>query len=155
MARDRTPESEKPKKDMVVTDGMKLRLGGTTLSFYLTPGHTTGTISTLIPLKEGNQLHTGIIWGGLGPQRPAGATMVETLNTYLASLKRGHEIASAANADVYLLIHPRWDKGLDKLRALDFRNPSDPNPFVSKKAVNRFFTVMSECLEAQLARVAG
>src|SRR5437762_13202814 len=39
----------KPKRDMVVVDGQKLTLGDTTLTMYLTPGHTLGTVSTLIP----------------------------------------------------------------------------------------------------------
>ena len=39
----------KPRRDMVVTDGQKLTLGDTTLTFYATPGHTPGTMSTLIP----------------------------------------------------------------------------------------------------------
>src|SRR6185295_11415726 len=34
----------KPKRDMVATDGQKLTLGDTTLTLYLTPGHTPGTI---------------------------------------------------------------------------------------------------------------
>ena len=42
----------KPKRDMVATDGQKLTLGDTTLTLYLTPGHTLGTISTLIPVKD-------------------------------------------------------------------------------------------------------
>src|SRR5436853_467936 len=40
----------KPKRDMVATDGQKLTRGETTLTLYLTPGHTLGTISTLIPV---------------------------------------------------------------------------------------------------------
>ena len=54
----------KPKRDMVVTDGMKLTLGDTTLTLYLTPGHTDGTISTIIPLRDGNQRHVAAAWGG-------------------------------------------------------------------------------------------
>src|SRR5579864_1993285 len=37
----------KPKRDMVASDGQRLTLGDTTLTLYLTPGHTLGTISTL------------------------------------------------------------------------------------------------------------
>src|SRR5499427_8506492 len=37
----------KPKRDMTATDGQRLTLGDTTLTLYLTPGHTLGTISTL------------------------------------------------------------------------------------------------------------
>ena len=36
----------KPTRDMVATDGQRLTLGDTTVTMYLTPGHTLGTIST-------------------------------------------------------------------------------------------------------------
>ena len=34
-----------PKRDIVATDGMKITLGGTTVTTWLTPGHTPGTLS--------------------------------------------------------------------------------------------------------------
>jgi metallo-beta-lactamase class B len=45
----------KPKRDMVATDGQRLTLGDTTLTLYVTPGHTLGTISPLIPVKNGGR----------------------------------------------------------------------------------------------------
>src|SRR5207245_9185035 len=45
MAKTNDPAELKPKKDMVATDGMKLTLGDTTLTLYITPGHTPGTVS--------------------------------------------------------------------------------------------------------------
>ncbi len=39
----------KAKRDLVATDGMAITLGGTTVRVYLTPGHTHGTISTVLP----------------------------------------------------------------------------------------------------------
>ena len=47
----------KPKRDMVATDGQRLTLGDTTLTLYLTPGHTPGTISTLIPVRDQGRPH--------------------------------------------------------------------------------------------------
>ena len=47
-----TASFPKPRRDMVATDGQRLTLGDTTLTLYLTPGHTPGTISTLIPVKD-------------------------------------------------------------------------------------------------------
>ena len=49
---------------MVATDGQKLTLGDTTLTMYLTPGHTLGTISTLIPVKDNGTPHLVAEWGG-------------------------------------------------------------------------------------------
>src|SRR4030095_15255614 len=54
----------KPKRAMVRTDGMKLPLGDTTLTLYITPGHTLGTISTLIPVKDRGTPHLVAEWGG-------------------------------------------------------------------------------------------
>ena len=54
----------KPTRDMVATDGQRLTLGDTTVTMYLTPGHTLGTISTLIPVKDGGTAHTAAAWGG-------------------------------------------------------------------------------------------
>ena len=53
---------------MVASDGMKLTLGDTTIMIYITPGHTPGTLSTLVPLKDGNDKHLGYILGGRGAE---------------------------------------------------------------------------------------
>jgi glyoxylase-like metal-dependent hydrolase (beta-lactamase superfamily II) len=54
----------RPKRDMVATDGQTLTLGDTTLTMYLTPGHTLGTISTLIPVRDNGTPHLLAEWGG-------------------------------------------------------------------------------------------
>lgn len=57
-----------PKRDMVAPDGMNLTLGDTTLTLYITPGHTPGTVSVIIsPLKDGNERHVGGLWAALIP----------------------------------------------------------------------------------------
>ena len=50
MAKSNEPNELKAKKDMIGTDGMKVTLGDTSITLYLTPGHTPGTISTIIPV---------------------------------------------------------------------------------------------------------
>ena len=143
----------KPRKDMIVTDGQKLTLGDVTVSLYVTPGHTPGTISLLIsPLKDGNQRHVGSIFGG----RSAGGlqyykTEAESMRLWSASAKRYKAIAESAGADVFVSLHDSWDKLLDKLNALKFRKPGDPHTLVSKSAVSRYPAMISECMDAQLA----
>ena len=158
MTRTNDPSELKPKKDMVATDGMKLTLGDTTLTLYITPGHTPGTISILVPLKDGNERHVGAVWGGINADVGRNGvryfpSMAETFKTWIASANRFQDIAAKANADVYLTLHPFYDKALDKLHALIFRKPSGPNPFVSKDNLNRFLTIIRECTEAELARI--
>ena len=61
---------------MVATDGQGLTLGDTTLTLYVTPGHTLGMVSILIPVKDGGTPHLVRSGGGTGlnfavtPERP-------------------------------------------------------------------------------------
>jgi metallo-beta-lactamase class B len=156
IAKSNDPAELKPKKDMVATDGMKLTLGDTTLTLYITPGHTPGTLSTLVPLKDGNQRHLGYILGGRGAEMsdygvPYFPDMATAMRTWIASIKRFHDVAQKAGADTFLSIHPQHDKTFDKLTALRFRKPGAPHPFVNKEFIENHVTVMTECMEAQLA----
>lgn len=58
--------SKPPKRDITIKDGYKLVLGDTTLTLYVTPGHTPGTISSVIPVWDNGQPHTAFLWGGTG-----------------------------------------------------------------------------------------
>ena len=159
MAKSNEPPEIKARKDIVATDGMQLTLGNMTLTLYLTPGHTPGTISTVLPgLREGNQRHVGVVWGGMNPSFERYGiqyypSLAATFKAWSDSIWRFKDIAETAGADVYLAIHPHYDRTLDKLRALRYRRPGDPHPFISTDAVDRFLTIMGECTDAQLGRV--
>ena len=45
-------EANPPLRDMDATDGQKLTLGDTIITIYITPGHTAGTLSVLVPVKD-------------------------------------------------------------------------------------------------------
>src|SRR5690606_32011858 len=51
-------------RDIVATDGMALTLGNSTVRTHLTPGHTHGTISTVLPVHDGGTPHMAAVWGG-------------------------------------------------------------------------------------------
>jgi metallo-beta-lactamase class B len=153
----------KPRRDMVATDGMKLTLGDTTLTLYKTPGHTLGTISTIIPLKDNGVPHTAAYWGGtafnwvngpqnyITPDRPASFWF----KTYSDSARRFRDIVSTVGADVIVSNHTIFDGSKTKLPALLSRKPGQPNPYViGKETVMRYLTVVDECAQAGLARVS-
>ena len=149
----------KPSKDMVATDGMKLTLGDTTLTLYVTPGHTPGTISTLVPLKDGNDSHIGVVWGGINPSFERYGvqyydSLEETFNTWADSAARMKSIVAQTGADVYLTIHPFYDNALPKIHAVPYREPGETHPMVSTENLNNFLTVIEECTRAQLARIS-
>src|SRR5205085_1737567 len=95
----------KPKRDMVAVDGQKLTLGDTTLTLYITPGHTPGTISTLIPVKDNGTSHLAALWGGVGlnPDR-------ESVESYIRSARRFTDIVQQAGADIIFSNHTDWDR---------------------------------------------
>jgi metallo-beta-lactamase class B len=141
----------KPRRDIVVTDGQKLTLGDTTLEMYLTPGHTNGTISTLIPVRDGGERHVAALWGGtlfnFGPE-PA------RFRAYADSAERFLAIATRAGADIVLSNHTDYDGSKEKLPAVRARAAGAPNPYVvGPDGVRSYLTVAHECALAALADV--
>ena len=148
------PEEVKPRRDLVASDGMELTLGDTTLTLYVTPGHTPGTISTLIPLRDGDSPHLGALWGGTAFGFGHYADPFEAVSIYRESADRFRDIVLRTRADVHLSSHTNYDQTLDKLKALRFRGPGDSHPFVSSDAVDRYQTVLIECADATLEWLA-
>ncbi len=138
----------KPRRDMVATDGMKLTLGGTTLTLYLTPGHTPGTISTILPVTDHGQPHVAAAWGGTAFNF---ARSPDAFRTYIRSAERFRDIAAQAGADVIIANHTNFDGSKDKLPALATRKNGDPHPYVvGRDGVRGYLTVASECATAAM-----
>ena len=134
---------------MVVTDGQKLTLGDTTLTMYITPGHTAGTVSTLIPVKDRGTPHLVAEWGGT---LIGGLRTPEGFATYINSAERFRDIVAKAGADVIVSNHTNYDGSKVKLPAVLARKAGDPHPYViGKDAVQRYLTVADECAKAGLA----
>jgi metallo-beta-lactamase class B len=147
----------KPARDIVAADGQKLTLGDTTLTMYITPGHTYGTISTLIPVKDRGTPHLVAEWGGtafnwltnrngyITPERPDSFWF----NAYATSARRFMDIAEKAGADVVVANHTAFDGSKKKLPAVLARKGNEPNPYViGKDGVHRYMTVAYECGQA-------
>jgi metallo-beta-lactamase class B len=138
-----------PRKDIVATDGMKLTLGDTTLTLYITPGHTPGTISTLVPVKDGGRPHLMAEWGGTAFNF---ARSREAFQTYINSAVRFRGIVAKAGADGLIANHLRFDSSTTKLPALAARKPGQPHPYViGNEAVQRYLIVAEECAKAAQA----
>jgi metallo-beta-lactamase class B len=151
----------RPRRDMVATDGQKLTLGDTTLTIYATPGHTLGTLSTLIPVRDHGTPHVAVSWGGTAFNWMANRAAYITpehperfwFETYSASARRFKDIAAKAGADVLISNHTIFDGSKVKIPALERRKPGEPNPYViGIEGVQRYLTVVDECAQAGLAR---
>jgi metallo-beta-lactamase class B len=141
---------------MVVTDGQKLTLGDTTLTMYLTPGHTPGTISTIVPVRDQGRPHVAAEWGGTGfnftitPDKPRRYWF----ETYASSADHFRDAVKRSGADVLFANHPNQDGSKAKLAALAKRKAGEPNPYViGNDSVARYVTMVGECARAGLARL--
>jgi metallo-beta-lactamase class B len=138
----------KPRRDMVATDGMKLTLGGTTLTMYVTPGHTPGTVSTLVPVTDNGRPHLAAAWGGTAFNF---ARSPEAFQTYIQSADRFRDMVTQAGADVIFANHTNFDNSKVKLPALAARRAGGPHPYViGRDGVRAYLTVARECATAAM-----
>ena len=112
-------------RDMIVKDGDTLKLGNTTITLYLTPGHTPGTTSLVFPVTDNGQMHQVFMWPGPTLQSPDVAVMEQ----FLATTKRLQTLTKGS--DVWLHSHP-WSVSLfEKYEKLKNRKAGEPNPYVN------------------------
>ncbi len=135
--------------DMDATDGQKLTLGDTTITIYITPGHTGGTLSFLVPVKDHGIAHVAMEWGGTAL---SGNTSKEMLQSYISNAARFQDIAGGSGADVIIGNHTEYNDALTRLEQAKARKPGEPNPWVvGKGEVRNYLTVVQECAKAWLA----
>jgi len=148
-----------PARDIDITDGQKLTLGNMTLTFYITPGHTPGTVSMLVPVTDHGQPHLLSFWGGsaipraLGPSGQVGR-MDSGILAYKQSFERFLKLGEDAGADGYIANHPYRDLTFvdgknDRITKNAARKPGDPSPFIDRGTYIRYMMISMECIEAQ------
>jgi metallo-beta-lactamase class B len=96
-----------PKRDIVATDGMKITLGETTVTIWLTPGHTPGTMSyTFTVLDRGKPVNVaysgGTAFNFVNNTPDPG---IRNFQTYIDSQK--HIAAKAASTSATVLLRVR------------------------------------------------
>ena len=142
----------KPDRGGVVNDGQELQVGDTRIIFTLTPGHTPGTVSTLVPVRDGGRVHVAALWGGTAMRPP----VAETYQQFAASARKFRAIAEAAGADVIISNHDRFDEAHQKIAMLATRGTDEPHPYVlGSDATLDYFDVVERCALAGLARATG
>src|SRR5437762_7531257 len=92
-----------PKRDIITTDGMKITLGDTTVTIWLTPGHTPGTLSyTFAVLDRGKPVNVaysgGTAFNFVNNTPDPG---IKNFQTYIESQK--HIAAKAASTGATVL----------------------------------------------------
>lgn len=135
-------------RDLRVNDGDKVTLGDGSVSIYITPGHTLGTITPVFEVKSGGRTHKALLWGGTAFNF---GKDVPRLQSYIDATERMARIAKDEGIDVMLSNHAGYDGTVAKLDAV--RKGAAQNPFVvGNDTVVRSLAVMGACAKAQRDR---
>jgi len=134
------PPPRVPKRDMAVKEGDSLTLGGQTLKFHVTPGHTPGVVTTEgIIVYDSGKPYRAIVWGGAGYR--GGLADAEQ------SVQSANKVAQIQGVQVNLQIHswaePDGYPGggvLERSLMLKSRTPGAPHPFVDPATFTQWVT---------------
>jgi metallo-beta-lactamase class B len=147
-----------PAREMDITDGQKLTLGNTTLTMYITPGHTPGTVSMLVPVTDKGRSHLLSFWGGSAIPRELGPTgqvgrMDAGMLAYKQSFDRFFKIGEEAGVEGISPIIPTAIRPSSTARPTEsprFKPASrGAAPFIDRGTYIRYFMISVECIEAQ------
>jgi len=133
--------------DMDAADGQKLPLGDTTLTLVHTPGHTPGTIGTIVPVRYRGTPHTVIVVAAT--QMPTRGSLQQFEHVF-NDFARPQKVEAAFNMHAMGL---QDDFGhLEALR----KNPAGPNPYLyGPERFDRWMSIMIECGRARLAALGS
>jgi metallo-beta-lactamase class B len=138
-----------PKRDVAVgPEGLKLKLGDTTVDVIATPGHTPGTLSYFFPVKDGSRTLTVAYSGGTAFNFPRRA---ENFARYRDTQRKMTEVTEAAGATVLMTNHTEFDRAYDRVRIAQLpRVAGEKHPYeTDTPTVLRYFEMLGTCAEAQ------
>ena len=139
-------DEEKAKKyfnpDILISDGDKLSLGNTEITFYETPGHTKGTVSFFYDTEEDGKTYRVGMFGGAGAN-----TLVKdkfdydgAREGYRASVRR----LQKKHVDVFIGNHT-WNNQTDE--KAEILKTTGENRFIDYKLWHKFLTFCEERLD--------
>ena len=148
--------SQLPKHEFEVVDGQKLSLGKDTLTLYVTPGHTLGAVSTILPAREGGKVYPISLLGMAAlPANLEPDAAASGLKAYDASIQRYRKLSADAGAVGVYNTHVFAANVLPRIAALGTRKPGEANPFVvGADYVDRYYDVVHHCTLGAEARDA-
>lgn len=148
------PTVPAPTRDISATDGQKLTLGGTTITLYVTKGHTPATLSAIIPTTWRGKPHVVSFWGGNGMPTTLGPTATSGgLLSYREELLRFTRIAADAGVDSVISNHPVTDGTVDRAKRMATLKSNEESPWTVGRST--FLRWMGSNIVAMDAGIAG
>lgn len=143
--------------DWIIQDAETLTLGDQTMTLYITPGHTEGVLSMEFTVRDGQDEHRAVIYGGTNSLEAD----FWRYQTVLGNLRRFQLIAAQSPSfTVRLPTHPNGPGSVpgtgffERRDRLASRMPGQPHPFVEAPSV--FINVLEQAernIEAAILRL--
>ena len=125
----------KPRRHLTVGNGSSLNLGRTRLSFFQTPGHTPGVLSTRFTVYDDGYPHTAFMFGGVG----LNFSGVERTEMYIDSVKR---LMAMGDIEVNVPNHEGSGDVFERYELLKQRQDGDPHPFVDPESYEAWLEIL-------------
>lgn len=139
------------KVDRTVSEGQKIRLGETTLTARLTPGHTIGGVAWTLPVIERGRPLNVVLFNSVSV---AGNALVgnKTHPRIVSDYRSTFAKLKALPADVFLPVHPeQGDLAAKRQKVLR----GDNNAFIDPTELGRFVAASETAFNKELARQQG
>ncbi len=136
-----------PNPDSIIRDGQVVRMGDTSITFLLIPGHTAGTVAAIFPVTERGQRHVAALAGGVGPTGG-----VDNHRTAINSLAHLSSAARQAGVDVFIDPHEAIidSAAWDYVMRPESRKPNENALVVGVEGFQRFAQMVTTCLQARV-----
>lgn len=129
-----------------ITTPHTLVVDGVSLTLLSTPGHTAGTYSGILPVRQNGKNYKMIFWGGTGTP-----TTLPLAKAYLDGSERLYQLALNENVDGTIHTHPFVDGSLAKIDAINKGTTAGRNPFlIGNASTLRSLSVLRECSAAKV-----
>ena len=135
----------KPIRHLSVSDGSTLNLGRVRLRFMVTPGHTSGVLSTRFTVYDQGYPHVAFMFGGVG----LNFSGVQRTEAYINSVTRLQQLP---NVEVNIPNHQGSGEVFERYEILKDRRDGDPHPFVDPESWSAWLDILLLSAEAKLNR---
>lgn len=142
--------SQKPIIDGLIKDGDKISLADTQILAVETPGHTAGSVSFIIPVKQNNQTHYLGMWGGTGLPKSR-----KELLDYQNSLQKFQQKCQEMNVKGIISGHLFFlENGYQRVtQAHEIQGRNAPNPLLqTPEEITAFFENLNQKVEKALEK---
>ena len=151
-----TPNNKPHPIDRVLHDGDEVKLGGTTLTAHLTPGHTKGCTTWTLKVQEGGKSYDVVILGSIGVNPNFILVNNKDYPEMAGDYIRSFKVVRSLPCDVFLGSHGAFYGMKEKYAKLA---PGQPNPFLDSAGYKAFVDlnekVFYKTLEEQKKKAAN